>query len=90
MLPIAKNRKRGRDPRHRGSVQMLHRRGRRLALAMVGLLRAAEGQYINGGTVSVSCGDCSCDGTSEDGDVLVFDNPSSGTRVSERGATPPP
>lgn len=65
---------------------MPHRPGvhrRRLALALAGLLRASSGQYINGGSVSVSCNDCACEGSSDDGDVLVFDNPSTGQRVSE-------
>lgn len=47
------------------------------------MLRASSGQYINGGSVSVSCNDCACEGSSDDGDVLVFDNPSTGQRVSE-------
>lgn len=53
-----------------------------LAAALLGI--GAEGQYTDGGAVSVSCTDCSfCEGSSDDGAVMVFDNPSTGDRVSE-------
>lgn len=36
-----------------------------------------------GGVVSLTCAGCQCEGTSDDGtSIWVFDNPSSGERVS--------
>lgn len=39
-------------------------------------------EYIDGGKVSMDCEICSCEGSSDDIDIVVFDNPSSGKRVS--------
>ena len=87
--PITKSRKRGREqrwPQTQQEQQLLSRRRRRpiaLGLAAV-FLGIAEGQYTSGGGVSVSC-ECSfCEGSSDDGTVIVFDNPSTGDRVSEK------
>lgn len=41
----------------------------------------ATAQLTNGGAVSMDCSDCDCSGTSDDGTISVFDNPSSGERV---------
>lgn len=41
----------------------------------------ANAQLTDGGEVLMSCGDCDCSGTSDDGTISVFDNPSSGERV---------
>lgn len=38
-------------------------------------------QYFDGGEVALDCGVCNCVGTSDDGAIEVFDNPSSGERV---------
>lgn len=43
----------------------------------------------SGEEVAVTCTSCSCVGTTQDGDdVMVFENPSSGNRVSSRTVTP--
>lgn len=44
----------------------------------------ANAQFIDGGAVAMDCGVCSCQGSSDDGTIEVFDNPSSGERVSVR------
>lgn len=41
----------------------------------------ANAQLTNGGAVVMDCGSCHCSGTSDDGTISVFDNPSSGERV---------
>lgn len=38
--------------------------------------------FVDGGEVAVECTSCNCKGDSDDGTVIVFDNPSSGSRVS--------
>lgn len=58
---------------------------RRPFLGIATLLGAAavDGQLIDGGAVSMTCFDpCACDGTTDDGQIRVFDNPSTGSRVS--------
>lgn len=58
---------------------------RRVLLRLVILLGAAavDGQFIDGGVVNVACGKCMCEGITDDGAVIVFDNPSTGNRVSD-------
>jgi len=41
----------------------------------------------SGVEVPVTCTSCGCEGTTDDGDIVVFDNPSSGQRVSSRTVT---
>lgn len=79
--------------RRRGSASTQGMRGGCPSFALVliaGLfLRwgAVDAQYDYVGEVAMDCGDCNCDGTSDDGTILVMDNPSSGARVSrERGS----
>ncbi|CAM9970203.1 unnamed protein product, partial [Hapterophycus canaliculatus] len=38
-------------------------------------------QWTDGGAVALSCGLCDCSGSSDDGTLVVFDNPSTGDRV---------
>ena len=61
-----------------------------LALAIAGLLNGTQevlgAEYVDGGEVSMSCDNCGCTGSSDDGDITVFDNPSSGERVRARSA----
>lgn len=47
------------------------------------LLSGSDAQFTDGGLVELICDGCSCEGSAGDGtDVAVFDNPSSGKRVS--------
>lgn len=39
---------------------------------------------VNGGEVALACEVCECLGTSDDGTITVFQNPSSGDPVSKR------
>eukprot|EP00903_Cladosiphon_okamuranus_P014284 g13267.t1 len=48
---------------------------------LLGAAAAVRGQYIYGGEVPVTCTDCICEGTTDEGDVTVFDNPSTANRV---------
>ena len=62
------------------------RRGRGQTSVVIGLAAAASlgrtrAQYVDGGSVSMDCEVCYCDGSTDDGTVEVFDNPSSGQRV---------
>ena len=61
-----------------------------LALVIAGLLNGTRGvlgaDYVDGGEVSMSCDNCGCTGSSDDGDITVFDSPSSGERVRARSA----
>lgn len=78
--PVTKSRKRRREQRWPEAAGRRRPSVLGLAAAFFGL---AEGQYTSGGGVSVSCTDCSfCEGSSDDGAVMVFDNPSTGDRVS--------
>lgn len=43
---------------------------------------AVTAQLVDGGAVTMDCGECDCTGSSDDGTIVVFDNPSSGDRVS--------
>lgn len=53
------------------------------AVVLGAAVRRVECQsYVNGGEVAVDCNSCDCQGDSDDGSVVVFDNPSSGSRVS--------
>eukprot|EP00752_Nemacystus_decipiens_P004637 g4231.t1 len=86
-----KSRKRRREqrwPQMRQEQQLSWRRRRPMALGLAAafLGMQAEGQYTGGGEVEVSCTDCSfCEGSSDDGAVMVFDNPSTGGRVASVG-----
>lgn len=44
-------------------------------------------QFVDGGAVALTCGACQCTGTSDDGSIVVFDNLSTGDRVSEHEPT---
>ena len=59
-----------------------------IAVILAGLAGCGTGganaQFIDGGAIIMDCGVCSCDGSSDDGTIEVFDNPSSGERVSEK------
>jgi len=59
------------------------------AVLVVSLGREGQAQAQDleaGGVVSLICGDCRCDGTSDDSkEIFVFDNPSSGERVRHGG-----
>ena len=79
---VTKSRKRGREQRWPEAAAG-NRRPIALGLAVALLGLQAKGQYTSGGEVSVGCTDCSfCEGSSDDGTVMVFDNPSTGGRVS--------
>lgn len=58
------------------------------ALVIAGLLGGTRevlgAEYVDAGDVSMDCNDCECTGSSDDGTITVFDNPSSGKRVSAR------
>lgn len=81
--PLTATRRRNGGPtggmRHLGS----------LALVVAGLVGDGGGrggvnaQFFDGGPVSMVCGACTCEGSSDDGSITVFDNPSSGERVRE-------
>lgn len=43
-----------------------------------------DAQFVDGGDLALTCGACECTGTSDVGSIVVFDNPSTGDRVSER------
>lgn len=43
----------------------------------------ANAQFTDGGAVAMDCGVCFCEGSSADGTIEVFDNPSSGERVRQ-------
>ena len=43
----------------------------------------ANAQFTDGGAVTMDCGVCFCEGSSADGTIEVFDNPSSGERVRQ-------
>ncbi|CAM9421106.1 unnamed protein product [Ascophyllum nodosum] len=63
------------------------RRGRGQTSVVIGLAAAASlgrtrAQYVDGGSVSMDCEVCYCDGSTDDGTVEVFDNPSSGQRMA--------
>lgn len=48
-------------------------------------LRGVGAQFVDGGTVAMSCDLCICQGSASDGtDVVVFENPSSGNLVRKR------
>lgn len=55
------------------------------ALVIAGLLSGTRevlgADYVDRGEVSMDCDECSCTGPSDDGDITVFVNPSSGERV---------
>lgn len=52
-------------------------------VVLVTAVRRANCQsFVDGGEVAVECSSCNCKGDSEDGSVVVFDNPSTGSRVS--------
>lgn len=75
------------DKRRRLRSGDIHLRTSPFASCIVAMLFVSGGvraQYTNGGEVSMSCGDCECTGSSDDGEVEVFDNPSSGERVSKK------
>ncbi|CAM9229043.1 unnamed protein product, partial [Pylaiella littoralis] len=56
------------------------------AVVLGAAVRRVECQsYVNGGEVAVDCNSCDCQGDSDDGSVVVFDNPSSGSRVVSVG-----
>ncbi|CAN0014977.1 unnamed protein product, partial [Ectocarpus fasciculatus] len=49
-----------------------------------GLLLAVTGQdYIDGGDVSMTCDDCDCRGSSDDGTIVVFENPATESLVAK-------
>lgn len=51
---------------------------------MIGsMTRGTEAQFVDGGAVAMSCDECACEGSSDDGTIAVLDNPSSGARVRE-------
>lgn len=63
---------------------------RRSFLGLATFLGAAavDSQFISGGIVNMTCGMCACEGNTNAGDqVLVYDNPSTGNRVSATGHT---
>lgn len=49
---------------------------------LLGSREALAAEYVDKGDVSMDCDDCECTGSSDDGDITVFDNPYSGKRVS--------
>lgn len=53
---------------------------------VLGVGKVAAQGLVNGGSVALTCDICECQGTSDDGTITVFDNPSSGERVRERNA----
>lgn len=83
---------RRRQPRILGKSRTRTRRGGRgisfavMAAAAGFALGAGTGgvdaQWTDGGAVAMSCGLCECSGSSDDGTLYVFDNPSTGDRVS--------
>lgn len=57
-----------------------------LFVASLALLMGREGaraQFVDGGAISMDCEDCGCTGSSDDGSIDVFNNPSTGGRVSD-------
>lgn len=56
--------------------------GTLLGLAtMLAAAAAVHGQFIDGGEVPVTCTACVCEGTTDIGDITVYDQP--GNRVRE-------
>lgn len=39
------------------------------------------GQFVDGGEVGMTCGECNCTGSSDAGNIKVFANPSTGGKV---------
>ncbi|CAM9521637.1 unnamed protein product, partial [Scytosiphon promiscuus] len=43
--------------------------------------KCVDAQWTDGGAVALTCDLCDCSGSSDDGTIVVFDNPSSGDRI---------
>ncbi|CAM9228968.1 unnamed protein product [Pylaiella littoralis] len=50
-------------------------------LLVTGGRSRVSAQFVDGGAVVLTCGNCECTGSSDDGSVAVFDNPSTEDRI---------